>query len=341
MNLRRLMPFFAAMGMIASCGLMVMQPAHAEAKSCKGIDVVAELKEKQPATYAALKREEAKIRHGEGLLFRMEKKGHPILHVFGTIHVDDKRFKDLPKPLMEALESADIVATEIREDELNNPVSMLKMAALAANPKADTLNRMKPESRRNVEKALEARGLPVGAAMRMDAGFLLLSLALPPCAIVTDPETVLKQEVVDQKVARVGAAYGAENIGLETVAAQVQTITGMSDASKFAMLDATAAVDDRSEDMFATMKALYLEKKIARLSVLSSLSLPPDPAVQGAYAEFMDRLIDKRNIGMVEGILKHAANKKVVAAIGALHLVGDRGVVHLLEKKGYKATRLW
>jgi uncharacterized protein len=341
MNRRRLISFSAAIGIVVSFGLQLAGLARAEAKSCKGVDIIAELKDKQPKTYAALRREEAKVRNGEGLLFRMEKAGQPDIHIFGTIHVADKQFKELPPLLIDALEAADIVATEIREDELKNPVSMLKMAALAANPKADTLKRMTPAGRSNVEKALQARGLPTGAATRMDAGFLLLSLSLPPCAIVSDPETILKQEVVDQKVARVGVAYGAKNIGLETVALQVKTITGMSDASKFALLDATAAADDRSEDMFATMKSLYLEKKIARLSVLAAITLPPDPAVQGAYAEFMDRLIDKRNINMVEGILEHAKDKKVVAAIGALHLVGDQGVVHLLEKKGYKAIRLW
>ncbi len=316
-------------------------PALAEEKACSGADVIAEIKAKDPKSYAALLREEKKIAHGEGLLFKLEKKGRPAIHVFGTIHVDDPRFKKLPQELVDALESADIVATEILEDELSNPVTMLKMAALATNPKADTLDRLKPKSRDKLVKALDARGLPSGAATRMDAGFLLLSLALPPCAVVRDPEQLLKQEVVDQKVARVGKSFGAENIGLETVTSQIGAIKNMSDASKFALLNATAAMDDRSADMFVTMKNLYRDRRIARLSVLSYLSLPPDPAVQGAYAEFKDRLLDKRNEGMAEKIEKLGKDKKVVAAVGALHLVGDTGVVRLLEKRGYKATRVW
>jgi uncharacterized protein len=115
----------------------------------------------------------------------------------------------------------------------------------------------------------------------------------------------------------------------------------MSEASKFALLNASAAADDRATDMFVTMKNLYRDKRIARLSVISYLALPPDPAVQGAYAEFKDRLLDKRNEGMAKKILELAADKKVVAAIGALHLIGDTGVVRLLEKQGYKAVKLW
>ncbi len=62
--------------------------------------------------------------------------------------------------------------------------------------------------------------------------------------------------------------------------------------------------------------------------------------MQGAYAEFKDRLLDRRNETMAKSILDLAEKKKVVAAIGALHLVGERGVIRLLEKEGYKATKL-
>jgi uncharacterized protein len=330
---------------IALSALVLSQavPASANdaASGCKGTDMIAELKSQHPKIYAALLREEKKILHREGLLFKMSKKGLPDIHVFGTIHVDDPRLKEFPEVLIDALENADIVATEIQEGEMTNPVTMLKMAALAANPKADTLTRLKPAAREALTKALEARGLPSGAATRMDAGFLLLSLALPPCAMVTDPAKALDQEVVDSKIARIGIASGAENIGLETVVSQINAIKGMSDASKFALLNATASMDDRSEDLFATMKNLYLDKKIGRLSVLSYIALPPDPAVQGGYAEFQDRLIDKRNREMAKKIEELAKDKKVVAAVGALHLIGETGVVNLLEKRGYKATKLW
>jgi uncharacterized protein len=336
LRLSGLTALFALCGLLAGPAL-----AKAEDPACSGVDMIAEMKAKTPKTYAALLREESKIIHGEGLLFRLEKKGRPTIHVFGTMHVDDPRLKKLPEDLTNALEAADVIATEIKESELTNPVSMLKMAALAANPKADTLTRLKPEARKAIEKALEARGLPTGAATRMDAGFLLLSLALPPCAMVTDPQKYLSQEIIDQKVARVGMAYGAENIGLETVVSQITAIKNMSDASKFALLNATAAGDDRATDLFITTKALYLDRKIGRLTVMSTLSLPPDPAVQGAYAEFKDRLLDKRNEGMAKTIESLAKDKKVVVAIGAMHLVGDTGVVHLLEKMGYKATKLW
>jgi uncharacterized protein len=331
----------ATIGMTLIAALSSVAPGIAKEASCFGKDVIAELRQKDPKTHKAMLREERNILHGEGLLFRMEKKGHPAIHVFGTIHVDDPQFKALPQPLTAALEAADIVATELKEEDLTNPMTMLKVAALAANPKADTLTRLKPDSRSAVEKALKARGLPTGAATRMDAGFLLISLALPPCAIATDAEEYLSKEIVDQKVARAGKDFGAENIGLETAASQIQAIKGMSDASKFALLTATADADARATDMFVTMKNLYRDKKIGRLSVISYLLLPPDPAVQGAFAEFKDRLLDKRNTGMAERIEELAKDKKVVAAIGALHLIGENGVIALLEKRGYKARKLW
>ncbi len=341
-GLTNLRPAILAGVFLGLAGLF-SQPAAANAEdtSCTGVDVIAEMKAKDPKSYAALIREEKKTVHADGLLYRLEKKGLPDIHVFGTIHVDDPRFKNFPQELTDALEAADIIATEIKEDELSNPVAMLKMAAFAANPKADTLTRVKPGARKAIEKALEARGLPTGAATRMDAGFLLLSLALPPCAMIRDPQKLLDQEVVDQKVARIGKSFGAENIGLETMVSQISAIKGMSDASKFALLTATASADERSTDMFVTMKNVYLERKPGRLGVMSYLTLPPDPAVQGAYAEFKDRLLDKRNVGMAKTIGELSRDKKVVVAIGALHLVGETGVIRLLADQGYTAITLW
>jgi uncharacterized protein len=336
------MPLARGLFALLTGALFSLAPlAPLAAKTCSGNDLVTELRRSAPQAFRQLLLEEAKVPYGEGLLYRLDKEGAPSIHVFGTIHVDDPRFKTFPDEMKAALEAADIVATEITEAELKNPVSLLKSAAMAANPKADTLDRLGDKERKAILAALEARGLPSGAAARMDAGFLLLSLALPPCAVVTDPQAFMKQEIVDAKVARLGVSFGAENIGLETVTSQIAVVKGMSEASKFALLTATAAADAKSTDLFVTMKNLYHQRRIARLWVLSTMFLPPDPAVQGAYAEFKDRLIDRRNDGMAEGILKLAADKKVFAAVGALHLIGERGVIRLLEKKGYTATKLW
>jgi uncharacterized protein YbaP (TraB family) len=316
-------------------------PAAAGDAACVGSDYLASLEAEQPALHAGLMRDAERVAFGEGLLFRLEKDGAPALHVFGTIHVEDEAYKQFPMEMLTALEAAEVVATEIKESELADPFMALKMAALAVNPKADTLKRIAEADRAAVGAALASRGMTAGAAERTDAGFLLLSLALPPCAIPTDPEQILGREIVDQKVARLAIGFGAENVALETVAEQIDAVMGMSEQSKFALLVASAAADARATDVFVTLKRLYGEKRIGLLSVLAPATLPPDPAVQGAYAEFMDRLLTRRNRTMAERIGRLAETRAVFAAVGALHLVGEEGVLRLLERQGYRVSRVW
>jgi uncharacterized protein YbaP (TraB family) len=58
------------------------------------------------------------------------------------------------------------------------------------------------------------------------------------------------------------------------------------------------------------------------------------------YGEQMEDLLYKRNASWIAPIQKlHAAGGGFIA-VGALHLVGPRSVLELLEKKGYKVTRL-
>jgi uncharacterized protein len=321
--------------------LFATAPTFADEMSCRGRDLIPVLQKEQPAQYEALMAASAQEKHGQGLFFRLDKAGKPPIHVFGTIHVEDEAFKQFPPVMIEALDQADIIATELKESELSDPFTMLKIAALVANPKADTLKAFNETERKQIEAALFTRGILPSAAERMDAGFLMLSLALPACAIERDPEKLLTREVVDQTVARRGEALGATNIGLETITAQIGTILSLGVADKRLMLSATAAADSLATDAFITMKKLYGQGEIGKLKHLAQVTLPPDPAIRAAYNAFMHKLLDKRNTGMVESILAKADTQTVFAAVGALHLVGDQGVVALLEAAGYKATKLW
>ncbi len=59
---------------------------------------------------------------------------------------------------------------------------MLKMAAMAANPKGDTLDRLKPATRAKLTKALDAPDCPARLPPAWMPAFLLLSLACRPAA---------------------------------------------------------------------------------------------------------------------------------------------------------------
>ena len=63
----------------------------------------------------------------------------------------------------------------------------------------------------------------------------------------------------------------------------------------------------------------------------------------GDAADFVEALLDKRNVGMVKELLRlREADPKQVyfIAVGAGHMPGPKGIVKLLEEKGHKVERI-
>jgi uncharacterized protein YbaP (TraB family) len=57
-------------------------------------------------------------------------------------------------------------------------------------------------------------------------------------------------------------------------------------------------------------------------------------------ADFEHRLIDQRNVRMVDRMASRVDRGGVFIAIGAGHLGGERGVLALLERRGYAVKRV-
>jgi uncharacterized protein YbaP (TraB family) len=57
--------------------------------------------------------------------------------------------------------------------------------------------------------------------------------------------------------------------------------------------------------------------------------------------EFFDRIVVERNLNWLPRIEKMLADPKddYLVVTGALHMVGEQGLVELLRRKGYTVTR--
>ena len=138
---------------------------------------------------------------------------------------------------------------------------------------------------------------------------------------------------------------GKEVGGLETLEEQAGVFEGFSKDEQVVMLKATlddmerARKDGRSP--IEELRKAYLSGDLQSLDkTLNDWMENFDPKL---LARFMDALLAKRNIVMAERIgakLKAAPGKSQFFAVGAGHLIGDGGVLKLLEKQGLKVTRV-
>ena len=77
---------------------------------------------------------------------------------------------------------------------------------------------------------------------------------------------------------------------------------------------------------------------LSLIGVGLTLSLAAGPA---AAERLSERLLDDRNVSMMQSMLPLLLQGEAFVAIGALHLPGEGGVLDLLEQRGYRVTRAY
>ena len=84
---------------VIALALFAYVPA-AQAATCGGKDLIAELEREQPSQFREVADEAARTSNGEALLWRVEADGNrPVSYLFGTIHLTDDRVANLTDPV--------------------------------------------------------------------------------------------------------------------------------------------------------------------------------------------------------------------------------------------------
>lgn len=139
---------------------------------------------------------------------------------------------------------------------------------------------------------------------------------------------------VDSYIAQRARYYGKPTGGLETVDEHIHVFSDMFDAEgEVVLLQAIIHAKDEA-GQFRQDVAAWKAGDTARLYAIHSGEMKEAPTVWW-------RLLDRRNakwIPRIETGIKSGRPTLIVA--GALHFAGPRGVIALLQKRGYKIEQL-
>ena len=144
-----------------------------------------------------------------------------------------------------------------------------------------------------------------------------------------DPE-----QGVEEQLVRRAEKDGKPTAGLETMPEELSSLTGLSSADQIRMLDQT--VDDL-KDLKSDMRdvtSAWRRGDAARLAALLSSEYNSFPSLYKPLVT--DR--NRRWLPQLEELLR--ANDNSLVVVGALHLVGQEGLLDLLRKKGYQIRQL-
>jgi hypothetical protein len=272
------------------------------------------------------------IPHGEGLLFRIEQPGQGPSYLFGTMHVADSDILDLPQPVRDAFRGARRVALEIVWDGVAADYMMQAMRLPEGQSLADMVG---PELFEAVMDRVRSRNFDPEKLQEMRpwaVGFVLgaqLGRFRPG-----QPD----DRYLDEWLRNEAGMDGKLVYGLEKPAEHLAPFEQLTDAQEQAFL--ASALDERADrEVFDDMKALYLARDTAGLSRLVDMGESEmDPGLKEAFTRY---LIVDRNAKMVARMEKLLARGDLFAAVGALHLPGEAGMLRLLEARGYRVTRVY
>jgi uncharacterized protein YbaP (TraB family) len=260
-----------------------------------------------------------------GILFEIRPpSGVAPSFLFGTIHSEDERVRDLPEPVRNAFDASPGVALEVVPDASAIIKAMVTMAYTDGRLLRDVL----PEDLyRETSEALGSTGMTEEAFKDLKPWAVVTLLASPP------PET---GEFMDMMLFRRAVADDKRIEGLETMSEQLAVFDGLPEADQIALLRETLDSLERFPLIFDALISAYLDRDTDGLRRLSESYLAEGDA--GLAELFQETVIDSRNHRMVERMRPLLAEGGWFIAIGALHLPGDRGVLELLRRGDYGVT---
>jgi uncharacterized protein len=326
--------------LVLTLTIVFAAPVHAEEDpACGAKDLVAALKISDPAAYEKLKAEGGKIKNSGARFWKVEKVGLPPNWLLGTMHVSDPRVTNLPDEAKAAFDVSSVVILESDEilDQQKAAAKMMMRPDLMYFAGKETIaDYLKPDEQKLLEDGLMKRGMPFNAVVKMKPWLLTSMVALPSCELSRKAQGM---PFLDMKLAKDGLAAGKEVKGVETLAEQLEVIASLPMSFHVKSLVGSVKYPQYTADMMETTLQLYLQGEIGLVFPAGTYFAPEVNASDFQdMALFEEKLITMRNHHMADRGEPILARGNVFMAVGALHLVGDQGLVELLRKKGYTVT---
>ena len=247
-------------------------------------------------------------------------------YLFGTYHFLSNGFVDTIPAIKTAYTASDAVAGELVIDS-SIQQTMMEASLLGST----TLQKILPDT-------LYAK---TAKWFKEEAGLDLIKLdTFNPFTVMTVALAITHQKYFPNKRGEVqldtyfqelAKKDGKKIVGLETIQMQINAIfKQLTLARQVEILNETFKKKDGLKSAIAVMNDAYTRNDLNALHKLM---------YAGTYKrEEMKPLLDDRNHYWMQQLPELMKDQSLFVAVGALHLVGETGLVQQLRKKGYTVT---
>lgn len=245
-------------------------------------------------------------------------------YLYGTVHSSAPEVNELPEEVVEALRISASFHPELEFSPEN--IGRLTAAIFASGP-ADLKEELPAPLWDRLVRATESAGIPAALLQRIPVQLIPLLLSAPPGTEFN--------KIVDVQLYQIAREQGLDVQQLESVDEQMAVFRNLSrDEAIVFLKDALT----EWEKGFPTQEKILRFYRTGDLEALKTFL--DDEVARLNLPDLAQNLIEKRNHKMAERLLPFLQDGGAFAAVGVAHMPGEDGIVALLQKKGYKITRL-
>ncbi|NQY22287.1 MAG: TraB/GumN family protein [Campylobacteraceae bacterium] len=252
-------------------------------------------------------------------------------YIAGTIHALSKADYDLPKEYEEAYNNSSVIVFEADTNKLSQESFSYLINTKTRYKKNDSLdNYLDNDTKEKLKKYLSAKDIIYKNIKNLKPGILSIYLTslelkkLKLTALGVDAYYSLKAKEDNKKI-----KY------LESIYKQLDFLSSMSKGYENEFVNYTL------KDLENIKKQFFLMKKAWRVGDMVELKrISLDPWVKD-FPLLYENLLIKRNKAWMKKILKMSKTKEIEFILfGALHLVGEEGILNKLKNKGFTLSQL-
>ena len=262
-----------------------------------------------------------------GFLWRITKQGRSS-YLFGTLHVGKLPWIFAGPQLQRAIAGTDTLALEI---DITDPEMLRSPPAAATAPLT-----MPDAMRARLTRQVEAACLPEHALDHLNPLMQAVTLTVLS-ARWEGLDANYAQEIVLATTARI---QQRPIVALESVQSQMAVLLPSDPDEARRLLDQALEQLERgrTRPLLRRLSDAWADGRLRELEDYEAWCECADSAEDRA---FWRRLNDDRNAPMAARIdALHGEGKRVLVAVGALHMTGERGLPKLMAARGYRVERL-
>jgi uncharacterized protein YbaP (TraB family) len=244
-------------------------------------------------------------------------------YLFGTMHLIEKQYFIFPDKLEKIVKKTDKLVMELAG--LPNQLEAMKYVTLTEGTFADFFSKEQMDSILVWAKAeLNMSEEAFTKTMSKMKPFVVVQMA-------TQIHFMGKTESYEMSFEKIARENDIAIAGFETIAEQMGIFDKMTNEQQTEMVMETIRDPKKGIEVTQKMQKLYQGQNVDSLYLMIQEE-------GGTMTEDQATILDDRNERWIPMIEEMAKKEKLFIAVGAGHLGGPKGVIRLLEQKGYILT---